>query len=69
MEHSDNGEKDKLTNDEGIRDENSNGNDDDMDDQDWWALRTFHYFDLILILFNLSLAFKHFKSEHYFTFS
>ena len=34
MEHSDNGEKDKLTDDEGIRDENSNGNDDDMDDQD-----------------------------------
>ena len=34
MEHSDNGEKDKLTDDEGIRDENNNGNNDDMDDQD-----------------------------------
>ena len=34
MEHNDNGEEDKLIDDKGIQDEDSNGNDDDMDDQD-----------------------------------
>ena len=53
-------EEEEVTDDTGHEDGDDDDNDDDMDDQDWSAPCTFHYYDLILISCNLCFVLKHF---------